>query len=659
MDRIFLGSWQPYIWLTAAVSLVYGRTATWGFTHYDDYALLVKNYYFLSDPGNILAAFRQNVYLGQGGVYYRPLLTISFMINTWLGGTGAALYHVTNIMLHLLAVSLLFLLLERFGYSRRQSFFFGMVAAVHPALAQAVAWIPGRNDTLLSIFLSASLLALSKARNRNDWPWYLLHVSALFCALLTKETAVAFPVLFILYLRLFDGEKLFSRRVLALGFSWIAAVILWAVLLILAVNPKSGSYFRNINTLSDNLIGLISYIGKIWFPFNLSVLPVPRDLSYLYGSVALLLIAGLLIFRGVGNRRRLVFGITWFLVLLLPTAVKTLNFSVFFEHRLYIPVVGMMFIAAELRALQNIFGTRLLGPVVGLAVILGYGGLAYGYSSAYSNGFSFWENAARNSTHSYCAHSGLGQRYAEAGLMKSAETEFLKALAINPGDPISQGELGIIYMSRGDHVKAKAHFLAAVESDPRQADIYNNLGHLYLLEDSLAEAERELNKALALNDMIPELHFNLGHLSLRKGLNARAQESFEKALQLSPSPQRIYYDLGFLYLQFSDLEKAEKNFILAQQHGFSPPELFYNLGVIYLRRGDPQKALSDFRWALGLQADYLNAQRGVGIAYFLGRDYIRAEMVFQEILKSTPADTASLYYLRQIQRRNGKDPLAG
>jgi len=648
---IFLDSWHPYFWLTAVIILVYGRTAAWGFTHYDDHALLIKNYYFLSDPGNILAAFRQNVYLSQGGIYYRPLLTISFMVNSWLAGTGAAVYHVTNIGLHLLAVTLLFLLFECWGYSRRISFFFGMVVAVHPALAQAVAWIPGRNDTLLSIFLSASLLALSKARNRNDWPWYLLHVSALFCALLTKETAAVFPVIFTLYLLLIDRKKLFSRRFLALGFSWIATITLWAVLLISAVHPRGGTYFKEMNTISENLIGLISYIGKAWLPFNLSVLPVPRDLSYLYGLAAILLITILLSFWGVGDRRRLIFGLIWFLILFLPTAVKTSDFTVFFEHRLYIPLAGMLFVAAELKALQKIFGTRLFGPVAGLAIILGYGGLAFGYSSVYRDGLSFWGNAVGNSPHSYCAHGGLGQRYAEAGLTKSAETEFLKALALNPGDPVSQGELGIIYMSQGDHAKAKTHFWAALKSDPKLADIYNNLGHLYLQEDSLKEAERELNKALAINDKIPELQYNLGHLALKKGLAAQAQDAFEKALHLSPSPQRIYYDLGYLYLQRSELEKAEKNFIIAQQQGFAPPELYYNLGVICLRKGDLQKALADFRLALGLRADYLNAQRGIGIAYFLGKDYFNAKRIFQEILRSSPDDDASLYYLRQIQQQ--------
>ena len=74
---------------------------------------------------------------------------------------------------------------------------FALIFAVHPALNQAVAWIPGRNDSLLALFVLASALAFVRYVENRNWQWLGAYLALSLAALLTKESAVLLPLIFI------------------------------------------------------------------------------------------------------------------------------------------------------------------------------------------------------------------------------------------------------------------------------------------------------------------------------------------------------------------------------------------------------------------------------------------------------------------------------
>src|SRR5438445_6795651 len=61
---------------------------------------------------NLVQAFRQPFWLGEPGLsgslaYYRPLTSASFVIDHALYGSNSSGFHLSNLLLHLLAVALL------------------------------------------------------------------------------------------------------------------------------------------------------------------------------------------------------------------------------------------------------------------------------------------------------------------------------------------------------------------------------------------------------------------------------------------------------------------------------------------------------------------------------------------------------------------------
>ena len=90
----------PQLWIAAVALVVYLPALGFGFTWFDDNLVILDQLGFLSDFGNLASAFREDVFRSPQEAYYRPLLTVSLMIDAHLGGASPAVYHGTNLLLH-------------------------------------------------------------------------------------------------------------------------------------------------------------------------------------------------------------------------------------------------------------------------------------------------------------------------------------------------------------------------------------------------------------------------------------------------------------------------------------------------------------------------------------------------------------------------------
>ena len=287
LKDIFLTRWHPCAWILAAVILVYFRTLFFGFTYLDDKELIIDNYGFISDISNIPQAFMSRVFPKVLVPYYRPILTVTFMLNSKFGGVDPLSYHLVNIMIHSAVCIMVFFVLKRLWQRPLQAFLMALFFAVHPALVQAVAWIPGRNDSLLSLFALASFISFMDYAWRKRRRSFILHLAFFALALFTKETAIALiPVCFI-YWKLMEKESLSLKDMKYFFLGWIAITDLWFIVRQIALE---GSFDSTLYGISSALFvsspAVIQYIGKILMPFNLSVFPTIKDTTFVYGALA-------------------------------------------------------------------------------------------------------------------------------------------------------------------------------------------------------------------------------------------------------------------------------------------------------------------------------------------------------------------------------------
>jgi len=205
-----------------------------------------------------------------------------------------------------------------------------LVFASHPILNQAVAWLPGRNDSLLALFVLASFITLQFYFENGKKVFLWLHFFSFFLALFTKESAIFVPFLIILYSLWFLKEKKFLARiwpVLFLGWGVIFTIWIYLRSIALSGSPLGGynpvDLFKAIFTNSP---AILLYLGKVILPFNLSTLPTLVDSTLIYGWVALFLILVLILVSKNKDWKLIIFGLGWFLAFLLPSFIRVGGF---------------------------------------------------------------------------------------------------------------------------------------------------------------------------------------------------------------------------------------------------------------------------------------------------------------------------------------------
>ncbi|MDD5430630.1 MAG: tetratricopeptide repeat protein [Candidatus Pacebacteria bacterium] len=494
MSNLFLSKFRPYAWIALAVFLLYAQTLFFNFSYLDDNVLILNNQRFLA--GNIGAAFTNNAFFSATQSFYRPILTLSLMLDYQIGGLSPFIYHFSNVIYHAVACCLLFAFLFKLGFRRDLSFIFSLFFAVSPVLNHAVAWIPGRNDILFAIFALASFIFLLNFWKNKKWGYLAAHFVFLGLAFLTKESAVVLPALASIYY--FLVKKGNWREMIVPAAGWIAVAGLWVFVRHLVFTQSFVfGISDSLNYLVRGVPALMVYLGKAIFPFNLSVYPVMADSTLVFGLMVLAALA-FLIFISKGNQTGwIIFGAFWFISFLAVSfLVPTDNFL---EHRAYLPLAGIIILMLGIGWIEKINLENVYSAGIVISVFLGLFLISFLNSGNYSDRLSFWQSASRSSSHSGIVWNNLGAIHYLNGDFSAAEDKFKRALEANPNEPLAHNNLGLIYHQRGELGKAEAEYLAELKINPYSGESYYNLGILYANENKIGLAVESWKKVLEIN----------------------------------------------------------------------------------------------------------------------------------------------------------------
>ncbi len=513
IDKIFLKKYQPYIWLIGLGLLLYLPIIWFDFIYLDDNVLILRDIRTLTDLGNIAQIFKQGVFniLHTGDTYYRPMPTLSLMLDAQISGADPSMYHLTNILLHLANACLIFILLQKFGFKKSLALIASIFFVVHPVLVSSVAWIMGRNDSLLALFVMLSFLCLINFLKEDytgrSMMRLALHQFFFLLALLTKENALVVPLVIIVYFWFFDPkiniqDRFFTQKKVIIYALWLAIIAIY----FLARKNALGST-ADIDSLSiaKNLIttlpALLVYFGKIVLPINLSGYPIMKDSSWILGLVALVPFVALYLFGRKPNYKMTIFGVVWFLVFLVPSLLRAdLNPNMpFLENRLYLPMFGILLIILGSNFLAGSFKTNYMKLTATLVIIGFYALSACLYSKTYQDKIVFWENAKAHSPSSAFVHNNLGAMYFIDGKVNEAGVEFTKASSINDLEPLAHGNMGLVYLQLGQYDQAEREIKKELSFNPKYSDAYYNLGLVYAKQNKFADATLSWEKTIELN----------------------------------------------------------------------------------------------------------------------------------------------------------------
>ena len=510
-ENLFTKTWRPFFWIALLIFIVYFQALFFQFSYLDDNQLIIDNFHFIKDLGNIGQAFFTDVFLSSTQAYYRPLLNVSFIIDAQFGGAEPFFYHLSNILMHVITCWLLFILLLKLRYNRLKSFFFSLLFALHPVISQAVAWVPGRNDSLAAIFVLSSIIMLINYLDIRDsnqveapvknkrrqlqkqnkfqstiqvklWSYYGLHLVFFTLALFTKESVMLTAFVGLAYLHLIRKEKVFSGTANFFIAGWVATTALLLTMRHIAfTNPLQANPGDIIASWFMNCPVAIQYLGKMLFPINQSVLPVIKDTTFIYGLIAL----GALSFAIYSTKHKrwsyLGFGLSWIVIFMAPTFIWPSPEIVTFllEHRLYLPLIGLIIVLLETKAVDSIFSNPKRAITTSVVILLIFSGLTYKHSHNFADRIAFWKNAAETSPHSPLAQRNLGAMYYLAGEIDKAEIQYKKALELFPNEAMAHMNLGLVYAQKKQFQLAETEYLKELQINPNYENALSNLALLY------------------------------------------------------------------------------------------------------------------------------------------------------------------------------------
>jgi hypothetical protein len=310
---------------------------------------------------------------GIGG-FYRPLVRVSFSLDTLLYGLWAPGYHFTNLILHVLVVYLFFLLCNSLLGSQWGALGCALLFSAFPTHPEAIFWLSGRTDLIGAGFIL--LCAWSYVRYRLEhrrWA-YGMALGAFAGALMSKETALAGILLLGVVEWLYNsGQNARSRAMARIRplLPFLLILICYLCLRLIFLGGIGGYAVRP----GEQAIGLLT-LKQTYDAFaNALAAPLRWCIPMLskIGFIGFLIISVVLLWA-VRFHRAAVLGFAWVLISVLPM-LKLLPTVSEGGRLVYLPATGFcLFLGAAfwygMRAQQvGHFGRVLIGAI--FAIVLG------------------------------------------------------------------------------------------------------------------------------------------------------------------------------------------------------------------------------------------------------------------------------------------------
>lgn len=487
--------------LAGAIAATWHHALSFGYTGMDDTLLIEKNQAFLQSPDAVLKAFTTDVFPAkkENDIFYRPLLTLSFWVDFQACGTAARCYHFTNLVLHMLAVfTLFFLLLELSGRRLLPAFVLSAIYALNPLLSTAVAFLPGRNDSLLSLFLFGAFYFMLRFAKQAKPAAAAAHLALLLAAFFTKENAVVAVPLFALWVVLFHRPLVFEKKMWLLAGGWALGLALFFFLRQMGLQNPPDVSFSPLHSFFANWFTLPHVVGKFFTLQNLQLIPIVPDMNRWVGLAGALAVGLLLLLSK--NLKLSAFGLAWFVLLLLPALLFTnpaINYNFHYEHRTHTALFGLLLLIMAVfdnRKLSQRFQQALV--VMSLVFAAAGAWVAHQYAGQVRHEQSYFSHAVAQSPHCSVCWGNLAAMQFHNQDFHQAEISLRKALASNPENPEFYTLLAKLYLSL-NNVEEAWNILNRLDAAPEvDADVkYSIMTRFFIEIGDAANARTYLDKA--------------------------------------------------------------------------------------------------------------------------------------------------------------------
>jgi tetratricopeptide (TPR) repeat protein len=536
-----------------------------------------------------------------------PLAYLSYAVDRALFGTAPAVFHRTNLALHLANTALVFALVRALLRDARAAAVASLLFGIHPLQVESVAWVSSRKTLLFLTFYLLSVLAYVRwareaAARRARAPAWLAASVALFAAsVAAKTTAVTLPG--VLLLVDFALEPAPPRRPIAFALRRLAVKLLYLPPIAIAAGMTI-RLARNSPLAADidfaplewvTIVGhnLFFYVAKALVPIHLGVFyPLPNDATpglplhyYAFALLGLAVVA--LCVASYARARWIFFGTAWYLVTLLPSALQPALAQeppiVAADRYFYQSSIGLFLMAgvAVSAALRRAAGGRVALAAIAIAGVAASGAwlaLARRHVTVFGDTIRLYEHTLRHHP-SDAVYQRLAIEYADAGRTASAFHALEQAerapSRVFFGNLFGfQMRLSDLYRRKGDFARAADFLERAIEATPNAVEPASTrtplaLRYLASLRDAAHQSERAAAaRSAAERAAVDPSHYFESHWFVMAP--DAALPFLERRVREAPGDAVAWYYLGRGLDLYGETQRAGECLARARALGFTP-----------------------------------------------------------------------------------------
>lgn len=519
--------------------------------------------------------------------YYRPLTTLSYVLDWALWDDSPFGFHLTNVLLHGAASILVLLILLRLGLGDGPALAAACLFAVHPIHTENVSWIAGRTDILAFVLTAAALMVYLVAFNdREDRlppakrktsgkektrdrvpskpslrPLPLAVALALFvAALLAKEMAAVLPVW--VFLIAFLHHNSGWRRALERTLPFAVVLVAYGVVRFLIVDVPAPAQPASISlgmTLISIPFTIVRYLWWMLLPLDLnayvqnpyvSSIAEPRFWAGVLALVALT--AGVL---RLGKQRPQValfgamLGVSFLPILNIVRVASPEDMGNTMAERFCyfpsFPFVAMLVVAVPL--LFPRIGRRarpVLATTTVILLLVVAAAVTWNRTRDWQDDVSLFTDTVAHAPQAALPWAQLVLAHVRNGRPTEARRALDEAIRFGPKEPtVIMMQTTLLVMEGKVRQAIPLQERLAHASGPGQPIALNNLAFLYRTDGRIEKARQILEELIEDGKAHSDVWYNLAEVEVQEKNWERSLRFFERARQLKPNDRRYSHRL--------------------------------------------------------------------------------------------------------------------
>jgi tetratricopeptide (TPR) repeat protein len=622
--------------------------------HFDD-AHTIQNNVYIEKLHNIPLFFKDPKTFSTlpSHCSYRPLVSTTLAIDYHFGGLGDTFYfHLSTFILFLLqGILMYFMFLKILSFAGNSvankyvSLFATAFYMLHPSLAETINYIISRSDTLSTLFVVMAFVVYQYSAVARKFYLYLIPV---IIGCFAKPTAIMFAPMLVVYDILFEQKK--SLYDFA-GYDWkkilfvaIPSFVVAGGMYYFIKVKETGLFVAGGSSLYNYLITqpfvFVHYFSQFILPTKLSA-----DTDWAaFPGINLQVVVGFLFFASLvftmfylsrfARWRPVVFGIAWFLLALVPTALVPLA-EVMNDHRVFYPYIGL---SLALTSAIYLLGQQYLQKIPALALtafaILILCGYAYGTHKrniVWHTEDSLWKDVATKSPKNGRGLMNYGLVFMGHGSYDTANYYFTKALIYCPDYSLLDINMAILKGAIGDKAGADKYFKEGIKNSPEEAGNYYFYARYLSGLGRKDEAIENYEKCIELVDSRMDARAEVMPLLFDEKRLEELKKIAKRTLEISPDDKT-----ASLYYKMATTSKSQLQIAKEESVTYTKADDFLNLSLLCYKAEDYDGCIDAAKKAVAINPRMAEAWNNICSAYNAMNKFDEGIKACQEALKIKP-----------------------